>query len=166
MGNIFNKKNCIVSNDWTLYKTSANPEKPNCHRLFASDQGYNRGVIQWKLKFSKSTSSAYGGREGAIGICSEMDTNKIQNERPWINDSCLKDRIFWCRNGQNIDVANGSNLSLGRRFNHGDTVTVILNCEEWYIQFLLNDKVLKAYNKEKTLAKVEIPKNKTYFPIF
>ena len=52
-----------------ICKTSANPTKSACHRLFVADKAYGDGVVVWKIKFR--TSSTGDSVVGGIGIVSD-----------------------------------------------------------------------------------------------
>eukprot|EP01084_Bolivina_argentea_P210133 357776_1 len=137
--NIFNAQNCVVLNDGLICKTSEHPHLRRCHRLFTSDQGYDVGVVIWKLKLTHVCTNPHS-HEGAIGIVGGIDKDIVLNKRPWINDISFSDLVYLSRHHQRIESLNPTapsqpnQMYVGVKLGEGDSLAVLLKCDESYYQ--------------------------------
>ena len=162
---VFNKKNCMTDNNGFICKTSANPEKKSCHRLFIGDKAYGDGVVVWKIKYHNLFCRGICGVVGGIGIISQYDANIVLHSRPWLQNSCFTDKIY-LEGGAiiNDQKHNHKTTSLhhDQPYKNGDVVSVELNCNEWYVRFYVNDHLL--WDKDKNIDKVRLNHKKKYYP--
>lgn len=163
--NVYHEKNAKhVLEDGKVLKLLNGNQMP-----FGCDQGFNTGVHQWTVKLIDAK-AYYGTRtlydSGAIGITT--DVNICKQESEWIQGGSDADFSFMKYYRGLVRKATGNNykqIGESKGYTKGDTVTVILDCDEWRFKIRINDEETDNYEIEKdyTYYFVINPRNHAHF---
>ena len=130
------------------------------YSTFASSIGWNKGIHSYTLKQLDSEKYQFGP-----GIISSDELSRLSSDKEDVFLSTNnKDASGYCLDGTDVyELKDGNDNWLFQcsslsDVDKGDTVTVLVDCDEWKVVFYINDEMVER--------EIDIDKNKTYHPVF
>eukprot|EP01083_Nonionella_stella_P023535 65144_1 len=140
-------KRCVKENGTVIErgKYQSQSQQP-CRILFASPQGYNQGIHEWKIKVMQST-------DASMGIVSEGTLGHWRFQDCWGPKYYIWSGLVIGKQGE------ASRITDSERWEKGDVIVFCLNCKgkyQWTLTIQIEDK--KKYEV------MSIQMNRTYYP--